>query len=257
MRVRPQSYQDPRPAEHFARFHARTRRQEPDAVYELVRLVSLLVGVVAFRLRVRDRGRVPRTGPAILASNHASNLDHFFIAAPLRRRVQFMAKSQVFVRPLQWIFTHGGVFPVRRGARDEQAFVTARAVLERGGIVAIYPEAGRSRTGELAASPKPGVGRLALETGAPVVPVAIRGSEGVREFRRLRFPRITVRFGAPLRFERLEDPTREQQQAAADALFAEVRRLHGGGRLGGRPPGRDAGRDASGAAREPQGSATA
>jgi 1-acyl-sn-glycerol-3-phosphate acyltransferase len=226
--VRPQVYRDPRPAEHFAPFHDRARTREPDAVYDVVRLISILAGLGVFRLRAHAAELVPQAGPCILASNHASNLDHFFMAAGLRRKVQFMAKSQLFAPPLQWVYTHGGVFPVRRGARDEDAFVTARAILARGGCVAIYPEAGRSRTGELAERPKPGVGRLALESGAPVVPVAIHGSARVREFRRLRFPRITVRFGELLRFEVVERPTREQQQAAADAIFAEVRALHAG-----------------------------
>ena len=128
--------------------------------------------------------------------------------------------------PRDWVYTHGGVFPVRRGARDEEAFVTARAVLERGGCVAIYPEAGRSRTGRLADVPKPGVGRLALETGAPVVPVLVHSSVRVREWKRLRFPQITVRFGEPLRLERREQPSREEQQAAAETIFAGVRALH-------------------------------
>ncbi|MDP9401510.1 MAG: 1-acyl-sn-glycerol-3-phosphate acyltransferase [Actinomycetota bacterium] len=224
--MRPQVYRDERPPEHFARFHARTRTRAPDAVYQVVRLISVVVGRAVFRLRVVDRGRVPHEGACILASNHASNLDHFFIAAPLRRPVQFMAKSQLFVPPLDWIYTHGGVFPVRRGARDEEAFVTARVVLEHGGCVAIYPEAGRSRTGRLADVPKPGVGRLALESGAPVVPVAVHGSAQIREWRRLRFPQITVRFGEPLRLERHEDPSREEQQAAAETIFARVRALH-------------------------------
>ena len=224
--MRPQVYRDERPPEHFARFHERARTREPDAVYQVVRLISVAVGCGVFRLRVLDRGRVPAEGPCILASNHASNLDHFFVAAPLRRPVQFMAKSQLFVPPLDWIYTHGGVFPVRRGARDEEAFVTASTVLGRGGCVAIYPEAGRSRTGQLADAPKPGVGRLALESGAPVVPVAIHGSAEVRRWKRLRFPRVTVRFGEPLRLGRRPDPTREEQQAAAEAVFARVRALH-------------------------------
>ena len=224
--MRPQVYRDPRPAEHFARFHERARNREPDAVYEVVRVISTLVAFTLFRLRPLAADRVPPAGPCILAANHASNLDHFFMAVSLRRKVQFMAKSQLFVPPLQWVYTHGGVFPVRRGARDEEAFATARAILERGGCVAIYPEAGRSRTGELAERPKPGVGRLALETGAPVFPVAIHGSARVRRCRRLEFSRGSVRFGDLLRFEPVRDPTREQHQATADAIFTEGRGPH-------------------------------
>ncbi len=226
--MRPQVYRDERPADHFAPFHERARTRDPDAVYELVHALSTLVAFAVFRLRVHRPEAVPASGPVILAANHASFLDHFFLAAALRRKVRFMAKSQLFVPPLEWVYTHGGVFPVRRGARDEEAFTTALSILARGGCVAMYPEAGRSRSGALAEHPKPGVGRLALESGAPVVPAAIEGSHRVREFRRGRFPRVTVRFGDLVRFDALRTPGREQQQAAADVIFAEVRALHDG-----------------------------
>ena len=87
-----------------------------------------------------------------------------------------MAKSQLFKPPMQFIYTHGGVFPIRRGHHDEEAFITADTILERGGVIGMYCEGGRSRTGQLSEKAKPGIGRLALESGAPVVPVAIHGS---------------------------------------------------------------------------------
>jgi 1-acyl-sn-glycerol-3-phosphate acyltransferase len=136
-----------------------------------------------------------------------------------------MAKSQLFTRPLQFVFTHGGVFPVRRGQRDEEAFATARAVVARGDVVVLYAEAGRSRSGELG-KPRHGLGKIALETGAPVVPTAIVGSERARNWRRLQFPKVTVQYGKPMRFERVESPTREQAQAASEIIFEEVRGLH-------------------------------
>jgi 1-acyl-sn-glycerol-3-phosphate acyltransferase len=162
----------------------------------------------------------------ILAPNHFSFMDHFFVGSLIRRRVRFMAKSQLFARPMQWVFSHGGVFPVRRGYRDEEAFTTANGILGRGGCIAMYCEGGRSRTGTLSESVRPGIGRLALESGAVVVPVAIHGSSKVRNWKRLRFPKVTVQYGEPFRFERVSDPTREQQQAAADAIFAEIRRVY-------------------------------
>src|SRR6202035_3344847 len=123
---------------------------------------------------------VPGSGPVILAPNHFSFMDHFLLGCYIRRKVRFMAKSQLFKRPMQFIYTHGGVFPVRRGARDEEAFITADAILERGGAVAMYCEGGRSRTGKVSEQAKRGIGRLALETGAPVVPIAIHGSSPIR-----------------------------------------------------------------------------
>ena len=114
--------------------------------------------------------RVPAVGAVILAPNHFSFLDHFFLGVALRRKVHFMAKSQLFKPPMQWIYSPGGVFPVRRGFADEEAFVTAVTVLDRGDTMAMYAEGGRSRTGELSTKPRRGIGRLALLSGAPVVP---------------------------------------------------------------------------------------
>jgi 1-acyl-sn-glycerol-3-phosphate acyltransferase len=224
--VKAQVYKDPRPAEHFARFHERTRRRRADWVYDAVRVVLTPYLVLMHRARCIDSGHVPTEGPVIIAPNHFSFLDHFFVAVYLRRRVYFMAKSQLFQRPMQFIYTHGGVFPVRRGHADEEAFKTAHAVLARGDIVVMYAEAGRSRTGELG-KPRHGIGRLALESGAAVVPTAIAGTEGARNWRRLHFPKVTVQFGEALRFERVEEPTREQAQAASEILFDRVRAIHG------------------------------
>jgi 1-acyl-sn-glycerol-3-phosphate acyltransferase len=224
--LKEQVYKDPRPPEHFDRFHARTRARRPGAVYEIVRIALSLMAWTLFRVRGIHPENVPAAGPVIVAPNHFSFLDHFFLGVSLRRKVQFMAKSQLFKPPLQWIYTHGGVFPVRRGYADEEAFVTAVAVLDRGGVVGMYAEGGRSRTGELSDRPRRGIGRLALLSGAPVVPVAIHGSSRVRNWKRLQFAKVRVLYGEPFAYERVEAPTRDQEQAAADAIFAEVRRLY-------------------------------
>jgi 1-acyl-sn-glycerol-3-phosphate acyltransferase len=225
--LKPQVYRDPRPKEYFDRFHALVRAREPQArVYEVVRVATVMWAVLAFRARAIDSHNVPG-GPVILAPNHASFMDHFFTAGFIRRRVQFMGKSQLFKGVGAWVFSHGGVFPVRRGLADEEAFVTAFRVLDRGGAVVMYCEGGRSRTGSLAAEARPGIGRLALESGAPVVPVAILGSYQVRNWRRLQFPRITVRYGEPFRFSVEPEPGRERQQEAADYILERIRELHG------------------------------
>ena len=226
--MKAQVYKDPRPAEYFERFHQRTRTKRPDWAYEFVRCVMTPLNLFFFRARCIASDNVPESGPVILAPNHFSFNDHFFLAMFQRRKVQFMAKSQLFKRPLQFIFTHGGVFPVRRGYHDEEAFVTARTVLGRGGMVAMYCEGGRSRSGELSEKPKPGIGRLALESGAEVVPVAIHGSSKVRNWKRLQFPKVTVHYGEPLSFEQVSAPSRAQQQAVAEEIFAEVKQLYAG-----------------------------
>jgi 1-acyl-sn-glycerol-3-phosphate acyltransferase len=171
----------------------------------------------------------------------------------MRRKVHFVAKSQLFKPPLQFIYNHGGVFPVRRGHRDEEMFKTADAILSRGGVIVMYAEGGRSRTGDLGEA-KPGIGRLALETGASIVPAAIAGSEAARNWKRLRFPKVTVQYGDPIKFsEVVEGPTREQSQAAADIIFERIEKLFYGlrrqGRQGAIQAARRAAREARKAAR--------
>jgi 1-acyl-sn-glycerol-3-phosphate acyltransferase len=225
VQLKPQVYKDPRPAEHFDRFHRRVREHRPNWDYELVRAVLTPYLLGFFRTRAYDTYNVPTVGPCILAPNHFSFLDHFFLAVYLRRKVHFMAKSQLFAPPLWPFFNYGGVFPVRRGHADEEAFKTARAILDRGDIVVMYLEGGRSRTGELG-TPRPGVGKLALETGVPVVPVAISGSEKTRNWKRGQFPKINVRFGPPVRFDALpEEPTRDQAQYASEQVFERIRTM--------------------------------
>jgi 1-acyl-sn-glycerol-3-phosphate acyltransferase len=227
-KMKEQVYFDPRPKEFFDRYHERSRTQQPNWVYELVRLLTSLYSFTFFRARSIASDNVPPSGPVILAPNHFSFMDHFFLGAFIRRKVRFMAKSQLFSKPFVWIYSPGGVFPVRRGARDEEAFITAETILSDGGCVAMYCEGGRSRTGQLSDRPKRGIGRLALESGAVIVPVAIHGSSKVRNWKKLQFPKVTVQYGEPFRYERVSEPTREQQQAAAEDIFSEIKALYAG-----------------------------
>ena len=224
--IKEQVYKDPRPASHFDRYHARARSRQPDWVYGVVRLLLTPYLLILHRARCIGSDHVPLEGPVIIAPNHFSFLDHFFVAVFLRRPVRFMAKSQLFTRPLQFVYYHGGVFPVRRGHRDEEAFLTAESILREGGIVTIYPEAGRSRTGKLAEHAKPGVGRLALDSGAPVVPAAVHGTLKARNWKRLQFPKVTVLFGEPVTFPAEVGASRERHQEFADEIFDGVKELY-------------------------------
>jgi 1-acyl-sn-glycerol-3-phosphate acyltransferase len=224
--IKPQIYKDLRPAEYFTRFHEHIRTHPPGWIYELVRMILAPIAIIVYRERAIGTANVPASGPAIVAPNHFSNMDHFFAGAYLRRKMQFMAKSQLFGNPiLNYIFRVGGVFPVRRGHHDEEAFKTAHAILDRGNCVLMYCEGGRSRTGGLG-EPRPGVGRMALESGVPVVPVAIHGSSGVRKWRKLRFPKVTVQYGEPITFPVVAEPTREQQMEASQRVFARIREMY-------------------------------
>jgi 1-acyl-sn-glycerol-3-phosphate acyltransferase len=225
--MKPQVYKDPRPAEYFTQFHDSARRGST-WMYNIARVVLTLPTLLIYRTRGIGVRNVPRKGPLVLAPNHFSQMDHFFVGVFLRRKVRFMAKSQIFGPPvLTYIFKHGGVFPVRRGHHDEEAFKTAYTLLDQGEMLLVYAEGGRSRSGEMG-EPKPGIGRIALESGAPIVPVAIHGSERARGWKRLRFPKVTIQFGEPLTFPVEVDPSRERQLEAATEIFSQVREMYEG-----------------------------
>ena len=224
--LKPQVYKDPRPKEYFDRFHERVRAREPEPIYELVRMVTVLYALLAFRARGLGSENVPN-GPVILAPNHASFMDHFFTGAFVRRRVQFMGKSQLFgSSPLSWIYNHGGVFPVRRGHHDEEAFISAFEILGRGGAVVMYCEGGRSRracwrtppsrvsAGSHSSRERPS---CQSRSSAP-----IRSGTG----NALQFPRVTIQCGKPFRFKQQPETTRDQQQAAADVILERIRAQH-------------------------------
>jgi 1-acyl-sn-glycerol-3-phosphate acyltransferase len=215
-----------RPEERFDSLYEFARTHRPDWIYDLARLLLAGPCMILYRTRSRDAGRVPRCGPAILAPNHFSAMDHFFCGIYLRRRVRFMAKSQLFRGPLGWILIHGGAFPVQRGRRDERSIDTALGILRDGGVVVIYPEGGRSRSASIQEHARPGVGRLALESGAPVIPVAIHGSARARNWKRLQFPKVTVSYGEAMCFERIAPSGRERSQAVAEEVLARVRELY-------------------------------
>ncbi len=225
--IRPQVYRDERPTEAMAPYHQWARTHEPGWTYTAVRILLTPVALALYRTRPIGRHRVLASGPLILAPNHFSNMDHFFCGVYLRRQIRFMSKSQFFGHNplLSYVFKVSGHFPVRRGHPDDEAFVTAHSILARGGCVGVYAEGGRSRSGGLG-EPRAGIGRLALESGAPVVPVAIHGSSQVRQWRRGRFPPITVSYGEPLQLEQNVAPDREQQLAAAQQIFDRVRELY-------------------------------
>jgi 1-acyl-sn-glycerol-3-phosphate acyltransferase len=160
-------------------------------------------------IRVEGREHLPATGPVILASNHLSFIDSVVIRLAAPRRVCFLAKAEYFTgrglrgAVVRWFFTTVGSVPVPRGShRAAQASLdTARGVLDAGNVFGIYPEGTRSLDGRLYRG-RTGVGWLALTTGAPVVPVALEGTERLQPVgKRLPRPhRVTVRFGQPLTF---------------------------------------------------------
>src|SRR5919109_2694186 len=178
-------------------------------MYGLARLVLQPFFLVWFRLARIGREHARVRGPLIVAANHRSFLDPFLIGAslPWCRPMNYVAKVELFEKRWQgWLLSRLGAFPIRRGESDAEAMETARMVVERGGTICIFPEGTRIRTGSLA-TPKRGVGRLALQTGAPVVPVAVHGTEHVRRGWRIRPRKVRLRVGRPMTFPRTEHPS--------------------------------------------------
>ena len=228
-------------AERLHQYHEYTRRHGVNwPLYLLARVFMTPFCVVYFRLTRtgRDHGRV--RGGLIVAANHRSFLDPFVIggALPWRRPMNYVAKVELFERRWQgWCLSRLGAFPIRRGDSDEDSVETARQVVERGGAVCIFPEGTRIRRGTLA-SPKRGVGRLALETGAPVLPTAVVGSEHVRRGWRIRPRKVQVRLGRAMTFPRVEDPSPPLAESVTARIWPNV--LLQWEAMGGLPPMRRA-----------------
>jgi 1-acyl-sn-glycerol-3-phosphate acyltransferase len=183
--------------------------------------------MVFYRARAVASDNVPRSGPVIIASNHCSSIDYPLLMAFLERRLSIVAKSELFRSRVSYFWSFVGAFPIRRGLRDEDAFETARRVLDRGGAVVFYCEGTRLSEGPLDSRPKSGVGRLALESGAPVVPVAIHGSAlKQRTGRFWALPRARVSYGSPIAFTATVRPSPLERKAASGAIFQEIQRLY-------------------------------
>ena len=217
------------------RLHARARRRGVNPlVYRLSRVVLEPAFLAYFGLRRAGRGHLPPAGPVILASNHRSFLDPFVIGTAASRPIYYVAKEELFrFPPAGWWLNALGAFPVRRGAGDADTLETARAILARGDVVLLFCEGTRVRPGPLG-RPRRGVGRLALESGAPVVPVAVLGTEAVRDGWRIRPHRVRVRLGPAVRFPRVADADRALSTAVTEHVWARVRLQWEW--LGGEPP---------------------
>ena len=207
-----------------AALHARSREKGVNPlVYWLIRALFQPVFHLYFRLSRIGREHVPESGPVIFCANHRSFLDPFVIATIARRPMYYVAKQELFTyHPvLTWVLNALGAFPVRRGAGDQDMLATARTILERGECVLIFAEGTRIGPGALG-RPKRGVGRLALETGAPVVPVAVIGTEAVRKGWRIRPRKVRIRVGSPLTFPKVEHPSPQLAAAVTDRIWPNV-----------------------------------
>ena len=185
------------------------------------------------RPKVEGLEHVPYSGPAILASNHLAVMDSFYLPLVVRRRITFLAKSEYFTGTgfkgwlSRWFFTAVGQVPIDRSSADaaQAALDTAKRVLGEGKLLGMYPEGTRSPDGRLYKG-KTGLARLALETGVPVIPVAMIGTNKVNPpgTSMLRFGKVTVRFGKPMDFSRFEGlaGNRFIERAVIDEVIYEL-----------------------------------
>lgn len=179
---------------------ARSKGSNP-VLYFLLRLVLVPVMKLFFGLTAEGVRNIPKSGPVVIAPNHKSFWDAFFIAAVVRRRLHFMGKAELFQGWRGRLFVALGGFPVLRGESDALAIDTARAILERGDVLALFPEGTRVADPDRLGTPKRGAARLAIETGAVVIPTAITGTEK----RKNHLPRrVRIAFGEPVPVTDLE-----------------------------------------------------
>ena len=190
------------------------------------------------RPKVEGLENIPRSGPAILASNHLAVMDSFYLPLVVRRRITFLAKAEYFTGTglkgwlSRWFFTSVGQVPIDRNDSDsaQAALRTAERLLGEGKLLGMYPEGTRSPDGRLYKG-KTGMGRLALQTGVPVIPVAMIGTNVVNPpgTSMLRFGRVTVRFGKPMDFSRFEGMAGNRfiERAVTDEVIYELMGLTG------------------------------
>ncbi len=161
-------------------------------------LCRIWYGII-FRTRVIGAENIPKSGAFILAANHVSNWDPPFLGTFIEREVCYMGKEELFKNPVMaWICRHLYVFPVKRGAADKTAIKTAVKILRDGKCLGIFPEGTRSKTGKLGRA-EAGVSLIAAMTKAPIVPAAIVDTEKIFS-RAVKFPRLAVVYGAPMKF---------------------------------------------------------
>lgn len=202
--------------------------------YWLVKAVFTPILRFFYRVRVEGLEHVPAEGPAILASNHVSFSDSFFLPMVLARRVTFVAKAEYFEDPrTAWFFRAVGQIPIRRdgGSASEGALAAARGVLDGGGVFGIYPEGTRSPDGRLYRG-HTGVARLALWCRAPIIPVAMIGTKEAQPIGRVMpnlFVPITIRMGRPLTYEHLYERVDDRLalRDITDEVMYELRELSG------------------------------
>src|SRR4051795_7170067 len=194
------------------------KRGTSKLIYGTARVVLTPLVAVWYRYEVTGSEYVPAEGPAIIAPNHKSFYDSFFVGLATRRPVHFMAKTELFEGRSARILSGLGAFPVRRGEADPDALETARLHLDQGRVLALFPEGTRHRDPEQLRAPRKGAGRLAIEAQAPIVPCAISGTARLFAGWIPRPVKVRVSFAPAIQPAQLE----ATPEAAADLIENQV-----------------------------------
>jgi 1-acyl-sn-glycerol-3-phosphate acyltransferase len=166
--------------------------------YAIVRVILTVPLTLLYHVKIYGGENWPRRGPAIIASNHASNMDPLLVCIAFPGQIRWMSKAELWKVPgLGWLITKLGAFPVHRGESDREAIRRAKELLRERYTIGMFPEGTRQRQGVLG-EPQAGVGMLALEPGVPVIPVRVRGDEKIMTGGRLHRPEVTVTVGPPV-----------------------------------------------------------
>jgi 1-acyl-sn-glycerol-3-phosphate acyltransferase len=180
-----------------------------------------------FRIQIHGREHVPLEGPVLLASNHRSNLDPFFLGVAMPRQIHFMAKAELWkVRALGRVIDALGAFPVNRGEADRKAVRRALDVLDQGAVVGLFPEGHRQRSGGFGEI-NPGVALFSLRDGVITIPVVLEGTDLIMKGGLPRLPRVRVTFGPPLGLPTSGSTKAERSQAVSRRLTEAFHELSG------------------------------
>lgn len=189
----------------------------------------LLRGI--WRIHATGLHHVPTSGPAILASNHLSYTDHYFLPSCVPRQIFFISKAQHFDVPVQrWLFEQWGVIPLKRGEGDNEAMTRSLQLLSEGKLFGIYPEGTRSTDGRLHKG-RTGVARLALLAKVPVIPVGMIGTDKVLPKGKSlpKLHKVTIHIGAPMDFSEFYgmENDRKVTREITDRIMHAIRDLSG------------------------------
>lgn len=173
-------------------------------LYWTLRLIAILVSKVVFRVRIFGKKNIPKKGSFILASNHTSYLDPIVLGAACPRKLNFMAKQELFRNPLfSWLISNVGAFPVERDSADLSALKEAMRRVKQGKPLLLFPEGSRKLDNGFS-QPHPGIGFLVAKLGVTVVPAFVKGTESAlpKNAKFFRPKKIFVRFGKQISLER-------------------------------------------------------